>query len=80
MNTQTVRGTVRIKQVARGSKAEQSTAVLITPERSWLLRRSDGPSFGVDPELAALDGHEVTATGYAGTGVFLLSEPVTDVT
>jgi hypothetical protein len=80
MSTQTVRGRVLIRHVATGSKSEQSTAVLVTPERTWLLRRADGPSFGVDPDLAALDGHEVTATGYAGTGVFLLSEPVTDVT
>jgi hypothetical protein len=80
MSTQTVRGTVRIKHVATGSKSEQSTAVLETPERTWLLRRADGPSFGVDPELAALDGHEVTATGYPGTGAFLLTEPVTVVT
>lgn len=79
MTTQTVRGTVRIRHVAKGSKSEQSTATLATPERTWLLRRADGPSFGIDPELAALDGHEVTATGYAGTGVFLLTEPVTDV-
>lgn len=80
MSTQTVRGTVQIKHVAKGSKSEQSTAVLVTPERTWLLRRADGPSFGVDTELAALDGHEVSATGYAGTGVFMLSEPVAIVT
>jgi hypothetical protein len=80
MSTQKVRGTVRIKHVAKGSKSEQSTAVLVTPERTWLLRRADGPSFGIDPQMVALDGREVTATGYAGTGVFLLSEPVTDVT
>ena len=79
MSTRTVRGTVHIKQVAKGSKSEQSTAVLMTSERTWLLRRADGPSFGLDPQLQALDGREVTATGYPGTGVFLLSEPVTDV-
>ena len=78
MNTRTVRGTVHLKHVAKGSKSEQSTAVLVTPERTWLLRRGDGPSFGIDPDLAALDGHEVTATGYAGTGVFLLTEPLAD--
>jgi len=79
MSTQTVRGTVHVKRVAKGSKAEQSTAVLVTPERTWLLRRADGPSFGLDPELAGLDGLEVTATGYAGTGVFLLTQPVAAV-
>jgi hypothetical protein len=54
--------------------------VLVTADRTWLLRRTDGPSFGLDPELHALEGREVTATGYPGTGVFLLTEPVTDVT
>ncbi len=80
MSTQTVRGTVHTKHVAKGSKSEQPTAVLVTADRTWLLRRTDGPSFGLDPELHALEGREVTATGYPGTGVFLLTEPVTDVT
>ena len=71
---QTVKGTVSVRRVATGSKSEQVTAVLDTGERSWLLRRTGGPSFGVDEDLAALEGKQVTATGYAGSGVFLATE------
>ena len=68
---QTVSGLVEVRRVAARSKSDQVTAVLTTEDRSWLLRRSGGPSFGVDDELAALDGQRVTATGFAGSGVFL---------
>jgi hypothetical protein len=68
---QEITGTVSVRRVATGSKSEQVTAVLTTPERSWMLRRQGGPAFGIDDELAALDGHTVTVTGFAGTGVFL---------
>jgi hypothetical protein len=70
-NEETVSGRVSVRRAATGSKSEQVTAVLTTDDRSWLLRRAGGPSFGVDDELAALDGRRVTATGYAGSGVFL---------
>lgn len=72
----TVTGVVSIRDVAAGSKSEQRTAVLTTNERSWLLRRPDGPSFGVDDELVAWEGQWVTVTGYAGSGVFLVVELV----
>ncbi|MEO6713903.1 MAG: hypothetical protein ABIM89_10790 [Mycobacteriales bacterium] len=75
MSTQeTVRGTVSVRRVATGSKSEQVTVVLTAKDRSWLLRRSGGPSFGRDEELAALDGKAVTATGFAGSGVFLATD------
>ena len=56
MTTRTVRGVVSIRHTASGSKSEQTTVVLTTDERSWLLRRSGGPSFGVDDDLARYDG------------------------
>lgn len=66
-----VSGLVSVRRVATGSKNEQVTAVLTTGDRSWLLRRVGGPSFGVDEQLAALDGRRVSVTGYAGSGAFL---------
>jgi hypothetical protein len=71
---ETVKGTVSVRRVATGSKSEQVTAVLDTGERSWLLRRTGGPGFGVDDDLAALEGKTVTATGYKGSGVFLATD------
>jgi hypothetical protein len=53
---------------------------LQTPERSWVLRRVGGPPFGVDVELALWAGKTVDVTGYAGSGVFLLTERPTEVT
>jgi hypothetical protein len=70
----TVTGVISIRRVATGSKAEQLTVLLTTDERSWLLRRSGGTVFGVDPELAKLDGRTVTVAGFAGSGVFLATE------
>jgi hypothetical protein len=75
---QTVTGTVSVRRVAAGSKSEPVTAVLTANDRSWLLRRAGGRSFGVDDEVAALDGKSVTATGFAGSGVFLATELVRD--
>jgi hypothetical protein len=69
-------GIVSVRDVARGSKSEQPAVVLQTGERSWLLRRAGGPSFGVDDELAAWAGQSVEAVGVAGNGVFLLTEPL----
>lgn len=73
------RGVVSVQQVARGSKSEQPAVVLRTADRSWLLRRPGGPSFGVDDELAAWAGKTVDVIGYAGSGVFLLVELPTEV-
>jgi hypothetical protein len=75
---ETVKGTVSVRRVATGSKSEQVTAVLETGERSWLLRRTGGPGFGVDADLAALEGKTVTATGFAGSGVFLATDITPD--
>lgn len=76
--TSTTTGTISVRRVAKGSKSEQVTVVLTTPERAWLLRRAGDQSFGVDLALAALDGRTVTVTGYPGSGVFLLTdEPTT---
>jgi hypothetical protein len=78
--TQHARGVISVQRVARGSKSEQPAVVLQTPERSWVLRRVGGPPFGVDDELASWVGKTVDVTGYAGSGVFLLTELPTEVT
>jgi hypothetical protein len=70
----TITGTVSVQHVAQGSKSEQDAVVLTTEERSWLLRRAGGPTFGLDPVLARLAGRTVTLTGYAGSGVFLVTD------
>ncbi len=70
----TITGVVTVQPAAVGSKSEQVTAVLRAEGRTWLLRRSGGPAFGIDDELAAYDGKSVTVTGYAGSGVFLVTE------
>ena len=75
-----LRGVISVQQIARGSKSEQPAVVLQTNERSWVLRRADGPRFGVDDELAAYAGKTVDVTGYPGSGVFVISEPPTQVT
>ncbi len=75
---ETVKGTVSVRRVATGSKSEQVTAVLDAGDRSWLLRRTGGPSFGVDEDLAAFEGKTVTATGFAGSGVFLATDIASD--
>jgi hypothetical protein len=80
MTGQTVRGVVSIRHTASGSKSEQTTVVLTTDERSWLLRRAGGPSFGVDEQLAHYDGKTVEVTGEAGPGVFLATEPPREIT
>ena len=80
MTTDHERGIVAVREVARGSKSEQPAVVLQTPERSWVLRRVGGPPFGVDVELALWAGKTVDGTGYAGSGVFLLTELPTEVT
>lgn len=74
----TLRGLISVQQIARGSKSEQPAVVLQTAERSWVLRRVDGPRFGVDDELAAFAGRTVEVTGYPGSGVFVITEPPTD--
>jgi len=79
MSEQTVRGVVEVCPVARGSKSEHVTVVLRTDDRTWLLRRRGGPSFGVDDELAAWAGKTVEVTGFPGTGVFQLTEEPTEL-
>jgi hypothetical protein len=76
----TLRGTISVQQIARGSKSEQPAVVLQAVDRSWVLRRVDGPRFGVDDELAAYAGKTVDVTGHPGSGVFVITEPPTEVT
>jgi hypothetical protein len=76
---QHVRGVVSVQRVALGSKSEQPAVVLRTDDRSWVLRRVDGPPFGVDDELAAWAGKTVDVIGYAGSGVFLVTQRPTEV-
>lgn len=70
----TARGVVSIRHVAHGSKSEQTTVVLTTDERTWLLRRAGGPAFGVDETLARYDGKTVEVVGETGPGVFVATE------
>jgi hypothetical protein len=70
---------ISVQQIARGSKSEQPAVVLRTSDRSWVLRRADGPRFGVDDELAAFTGKTVEVAGYPGSGVFVITEPPIEV-
>jgi hypothetical protein len=67
----TIEGVVRVEAVATGSKSEQRTVTLHAADRVWLLRRQDGPKFGVDPVLEKLEGRRIRAEGYAGTAAFV---------
>jgi hypothetical protein len=78
VTTQRLRGVVDVQRIARGSKSEQPAVVLRTADRSWVLRRVDGPRFGVDEELAVWAGKTVDVTGHPGSGVFLITEPPTE--
>lgn len=80
MTAETVHGVVSIRHVGVGSKSEQTTVVLTTDDRSWLLRRAGGPSFGVDDELARYAGKTVEVTGEAGSGVFLVTGQPHEIT
>ena len=77
--TTVARGRVAVVPVAQGSKSEQSAVVLLTATRHWILRRPDGPGFGVDDELASWEGKTVDAVGHEGNGVFLVTEPLVEV-
>ena len=66
-------GRVAVHRVGAGSKSEQISVVLTTAERTWLLRRAGGSTFGPDRELARLAGRTVTVTGYEGNGTFLVT-------
>jgi hypothetical protein len=66
-------GRVEVRRVGAGSKSEQVSVVLTTTERTWLLRRAGGAAFGPDELLAGLAGREITVTGYAGNGTFLVT-------
>jgi hypothetical protein len=79
VSAETHRGVISVQPVGVGSKSEQVAAVLTTGERSWLLRRAGGPSFGVDPELTRYEGKHVEVTGYPGSGVFLLVDEPREV-
>jgi hypothetical protein len=79
MKVETRRGIVGVQPVGLGSKSAQVAVVLTTDERTWLLRRAHGPTFGVDSELAAYEGRTVEVTGYPGSGVFLLVDEPREV-
>ena len=74
MTPESTRGIVSVTRVATGSKSEHVTAVLTTPEQSFVLRRIGTGAFADDAALFALDGRSVSVTGYPGNGVFLLTE------
>ena len=74
MTPESTHGIVSVTRVATGSKSEHVSAVLTTPEQSFLLRHIGTGAFADDDRLDALDGKSVQVTGYRGNGVFLLTE------
>ena len=71
----TLTGTVSLRRIAIGSKSERDSVVLATGERHWELRRGGAGAFDPpDRVLLALAGRTVTLTGYAGSGVFVVTD------
>ena len=60
-------GDVGLKAVNRGSKSAHEAVVLITEERSVVLRRRGAPSYG-DPALRQFVGRRVRAEGTLSAG------------
>ena len=61
--TVTVRGTLRVDTVRRGTASEQRALVLEAAGERLVLVKLGGAAFGLPPE-AALAGREVEVTGY----------------
>jgi hypothetical protein len=70
--TQPLTGEVRRETVAAGTKSERAALVLVTGDQRLRLRRRGAPAYGPDPELDALEGKTITATGTALASTFLM--------
>lgn len=69
-----VSGRVVRETVNGGSKSEQPGVVLKTDGgQSYLLRRSDGPSFG-DHTLSSLVGSSITTSGIAVGNLLIMRD------
>jgi hypothetical protein len=66
-----LRGKVVRKSVGAGSKSERAAVVLVTADGEYVLRRSGGNAFA-DPELDALVGAKIRATGTLHGYTFLV--------
>jgi hypothetical protein len=66
-----LRGKVVRKTVAIGSKSEHAAVVLVTADAEYVLRRSGGNAFA-DPELDALVGETIRASGTLHGYTFLV--------
>jgi hypothetical protein len=64
-------GKVVRKSVGSGSKSERMAVVLVTADAEYVLRRPGGNAFA-DPELDALVGSKIRATGTLHGFTFLL--------
>jgi hypothetical protein len=65
-------GRVEKKPFGTGSKSEHLAVTLVTPERSYVLRRMGGTAFA-DPELEHLVGQTIRATGEAYDYLFMMT-------
>ena len=66
-----LRGKVVRKPVGAGSKSDRAAVVLVTPDAEYVLRRRGGNAFA-DPELDALVGVTIRATGTLHGYTFLV--------
>jgi hypothetical protein len=69
----TFQGIVVRKQIGKGSKSERVANILMTDcGKEWVLRQQ-GKSALQDPELDALEGKAIKATGNVNSYVLVLS-------
>jgi hypothetical protein len=66
-----LRGKVVRKPVGSGSKSARAAVVLVTDDAEYVLRRTGGNAFS-DPELEALVGSNIRATGTLHGYTFLV--------
>ncbi|GEM_PF-5210444 len=56
-------GSIERRVVARGTKSERSAIVLVADQGEFILRRSQGPALGEDPDLEPFVGRQVLCEG-----------------
>ncbi len=64
-------GVVVLKRINIGSKSEHEAAVLVTNGGEFKLRRQGGHPFS-DPDVRALAGKRIRATGFSSAGQFIM--------
>ncbi len=73
MGTRCVIGEVALRAVNPGSKSAREAVVLVSNERTWVLRRRGAPSVG-DTALLDFVGQRVRAVGTASAGQLICDE------